>query len=133
MPELNTAANDATIAGTEKLLTLAFEYITVAQLRTYLGTVDIITEASAFTADPATHSGSHRLILAADDVTFDSAETYSAGEAYNIRATAALALVETGATLTPPAGGTLNLDADMAVTVVFTGATTAIVIGQTAP
>jgi len=91
----------------------------------------IVTEASAFTAVPATHSGRSKLILAGGDVTIDDAETYAAGNVFNIRATAALDLVEDGVTLTPPAGGTLSLDADMSVTVAMTGATTGVVIGQT--
>lgn len=91
----------------------------------------IVTEPSAFTADPGTHDGLSRLILAAGDVTFDDAEPYTAGMVFNIRATAAIELLEDGVTLTPPAGGTLELDANMAVQVVMTGATTGIVIGQT--
>lgn len=91
----------------------------------------IVTEASAFTADPGTHDGVLRLILAGGDATFDSAEPYTAGMAFNIRATAAIELIEDGVALTPPAGGTLELDADMAVQVVMTGAATGIVIGQT--
>lgn len=91
----------------------------------------LVTEASAFTAVPATHSGRSKLILAGGDVTFDDAETYVAGNVFNIRATAAIDLVEDGVTLTPPAGGTLALDADCTVTVAMTGATTGVVIGQT--
>lgn len=91
----------------------------------------IVTEASAFTADPGTHDGLTRLVLAGGDVTFDAAEPYTSGMTFNIRATAAIELIEDGVTLTPPAGGTLELDADMAVQVVFTSATTAVVIGQT--
>jgi hypothetical protein len=91
----------------------------------------IVTEASAFTADPGTHDGLTRLVLAGGDVTFDNAEPYTSGMTFNIRATAAIELIEDNVTLTPPAGGTLELDADMAVQVVFTGATTAVVIGQT--
>ena len=91
----------------------------------------IITEASAFTADPSTHSGRSRLILAGGDVTFNSAEIYTSGNVFNIRATAPLELAVSGVTLTPPAGGTLELDADMAVSVAMTSETTGIVIGQT--
>lgn len=93
--------------------------------------LNIITEASAFTADPGTHNGLTRYIRAGGDVTFDSAEPYAAGMVFNIRATAAIELVEDGVTLTPPAGGTLDLSAGMAVQVVMTSATTADVIGQT--
>ena len=113
--------------------------IEVDQLRDYIadhvaGTdLTIITEASAFIADPVTHRGGRKLTLAGGDVTFDNAEAYAAGQEYNIRATAAVDLIEDGVTLTPPAGGTLALEADMAVTVVMTGATTGIVIGQTVP
>lgn len=91
----------------------------------------IITEASAFTADPGVHDGLGRYIRAGGDVTFDSAEPYSAGMVFNIRATATLELVGTGVTLTPPSGGTLDMEAGMAVQVVMTGATTGDVIGQT--
>lgn len=94
-------------------------------------TIDIVTEGSAFTATVADHAGKDRMVLAGGDVTFDSAESYSAGRAFNIRATAALELIEDGVTLTPPAGGTLELDADMAVTVLMTSGTAGIVIGQT--
>ncbi|HEY8354568.1 MAG TPA: hypothetical protein VIK69_06075 [Methylophilaceae bacterium] len=91
----------------------------------------IVTEGSAFTADPGTHDGLTRLVLAGGDVTFDAAEPYTSGMTFNIRATAAIELIEDGVTLDPPAGGTLELGAGMAVQVVFTGATTAVVIGQT--
>lgn len=91
----------------------------------------IVTESSAFTADPSTHDGLTRYIRAGGNVTFNSAEPYTAGMVFNIRATAGLDLVESGVTLTPPAGGTLELDAGMAVQVVMTSSTTADVIGQT--
>lgn len=91
----------------------------------------IVTEASAFTADPGTHDGLTKLTLAGGDVTFSSAEPYTSGMVFNIRATATIDLSVSGVTLTAPAGGTLGLDADMAVQVVMTGATTGIVIGQT--
>lgn len=93
----------------------------------------IVTEASAFTADPGTHDGLSRYVRAGGDVTFDNAEPYTAGMAFNIRATAAIELIEDGVTLTPPAGGTLELDADMAVQVVMTSSTAGDVIGQTVP
>lgn len=96
-------------------------------------TTTLVTEASAFTAEVLAHSGTNKLILAGGDATFDNAETYAAGDTFNIRATAGIELVEDGVTLTPPAGGTLELDADMSVTVVMTGATTGLVIGQTVP
>lgn len=94
-------------------------------------TLTIVTEASAFTAAPATHAGLSRYIRAGGDVTFDSAEGYTAGEVYNIRATAALELIEDGVTLTPTYGGTLDLEASMAVTVIMTSPTTADLIGLT--
>lgn len=96
-------------------------------------TVTIVTEASTSTMDPATHAGRSRYLRCAGDVTFDNAEGYSAGEVYNIRATAAIDLIETGVTLTPPNGGTLALDADMAVTVIMTSSSAGDVIGQTVP
>ena len=96
-------------------------------------TTTLVTEASAFTAVASTHAGTNKLVLAGGDVTFDNAETYAAGQTFNIRATAAIELIEDGVTLTPPAGGTLELDADMSVTVVMTGSTTGLVIGQTVP
>lgn len=91
----------------------------------------IITEASAFTADPGTHDGLTRYIRAGGDVTFDDAEPYTAGMTFNIRATGAVELIGDGVTLTPPAGGTLELTAGMAVQVVMTSATAGDVIGQT--
>lgn len=94
-------------------------------------TLSIITEASSFTADPATHAGLSRYIRAGGDVTFDSAEGYMAGQVFNIRATAALELIEDGVTLTPTYGGTLDLEASMAVTVIMTSPTTGDVIGLT--
>lgn len=93
----------------------------------------IVTEASPFTADPGTHDGLFRYIRAAGDVTFDDAEPYTAGMAFNIRATGSIELLEDGVTLTPPAGGTLELTSGMAVQVVMTGATAGDVIGQTVP
>jgi|SRR5690554_3078733 len=93
--------------------------------------LDIITEASAFTASPATHAGLSRYIRAGGDVTFDDGEGYTAGQVFNIRATATLELIEDGVTLTPTYGGTLDLEAGMAVTVVVTSPTTADVIGLT--
>lgn len=94
-------------------------------------TVSIVTEAAAFTATPATHAGLSRYIRAGGDVTFDDSEGYAEGQVFNIRATAALELVEDGVTLTPTYGGTLDLEASMAVTVVMTSATDADVIGLT--
>lgn len=95
------------------------------------GTVSIVTEAGASTMDPATHAGISRYLRCSGDVTFNSAESYTAGEVYNIRAVAALELIETGVTLTPPAGGTLELATDMSVTVIMTSSTAGDVIGQT--
>lgn len=91
----------------------------------------IVTEASAFTADPGTHDGLFRYIRSGGDVTFDDAEPYTAGMVFNIRATASIELLEDGVTLTPPAGGTLELSSGMAVQVVMTSATAGDVIGQT--
>lgn len=96
-----------------------------------VGGYSIVTEASAFTAEPGTHNDLTRLTLAGGDATFDDAQPYTSGMVFNIRATASIELIEDGVTLTPPAGGTLELDADMAVQVIMTGATTGIVIGQT--
>ena len=93
--------------------------------------LSIITEASAFTASPATHAGLSRYIRAGGDVTFDNAEGYTAGQVFNIRATAPLELAEDGVTLSPTFGGTLDLEAGMSVTVVMTSSTTADVIGLT--
>lgn len=94
-------------------------------------TLTIVTEASAFTAAPPTHAGLTRYIRAGGDVTFDSAEGYTAGQVFNIRATDALSLVGSGVALTPTTGGTLDLEAGMAVTVVMVTPTTADVIGLT--
>lgn len=96
-------------------------------------TIDIITEAIAFTADPATHAGTNRLLLCGGDVEFDVAETYAAGQAFNLYATGAVELIETGVTLTPPSGGTLELTAGMTVTVVMSDVDEGLVIGQTVP
>src|SRR5690606_19484065 len=54
----------------------------------------IVTESSAFTADPGTHDGLTRLVLAGGDVTFDDAEPYTSGMTFNIRATSAIELIE---------------------------------------
>ncbi len=94
-------------------------------------TLTIVTEASAFTASPSTHAGLSRYIRAGGDVTFDDGEGYAAGQVFNIRATAALELVEDGVTLDPTYGGTLELEGGMAVTVVMTSSTAAEVIGLT--
>lgn len=96
-------------------------------------TLTIVTEASTSTMDPATHAGRSRYLRCAGNVTFNSAESYTAGEVYNIRATSALTLVGTGVTLTPPSGGTLAMSADMAVSVIMTSSTAGDVIGQTVP
>jgi len=93
----------------------------------------IITEASAFTATPATHAGLMRYIRAGGNVTFNNAQSYTAGMSFNIRATGAVTLAGTGVTLTPPAGGTLGLTAGMAAQVVMTSSTAGDVIGQTVP
>jgi hypothetical protein len=95
--------------------------------------VTIVTEASTSTMTPATHAGLNKYVRAADDVTFNTSQSYAAGEVYNIRATAALTLIGTGVTLTAPAGGTLAMDADMSVTVIMTSSTAGDVIGQTVP
>ncbi|MEN1941006.1 hypothetical protein WCE39_07925 [Luteimonas sp. MJ174] len=91
----------------------------------------IITESSAFTADPVVHAGLHRYIRAGGDVTFDSAETYTEGQVFNIRSIGALELVGAGVTLSPTYGGTLDLEFGMGVQVVMTGPTTADVNGLT--
>lgn len=91
----------------------------------------IITEGSAFTAEPGTHDGLARYIRAGGDVTFDDAEPYIAGMVFRIRATAAIELIEDGVTLSPTYGGTLELEAGMGVEVVMTSATTADVNGLT--
>lgn len=95
--------------------------------------VTIVTEASTSTMTPATHAGLAKYVRAADDVTFNTSQSYTAGEVYNIRATAALTLIGTGVTLTVPNGGTLDMDADMAVTVIMTSSAAGDVIGQTVP
>lgn len=95
--------------------------------------VTINTYATAHTMDPATDAGLAVYNRCADDVTFNTSQSYTAGEVYNVRATAALTLIGTGVTLTPPAGGTLDMDADMAVTVIMTSSTAGDVIGQTVP
>lgn len=95
--------------------------------------LSIITENSGFDVDPATHSGRHRLILAGGDVAFNVSEGYSTGNVFNIVATAALELLTTGVTLTPPAGGTLGLSSNMAVSIAMTSPTAGRVIGQTVP
>jgi hypothetical protein len=94
-------------------------------------TVIIITEGSTSTMVPATHAGTDRYVRCSGDVTFDSAQSYAAGQVYNIRALAALDLIGTGVTLSVPSGGTLSLDADMSVTVIMTSGTAGDVIGQT--
>lgn len=104
-----------------------WEVVSAAGLAAYT----IVTEASAFTAQPGTHDGLLTLNLAGGDVTFSDSEAYAEGMAFNIRATSAIDLIEDSVTLTPPAGGTLGMSSGMAVQVVFTGATTAVVIGQT--
>ena len=94
-------------------------------------TLSIITEASAFTATPTTHAGKSRYIRAGGDVTLDDGEGYTAGQVFNIRATATLTLVGDGVTLSPTHGGTLAMSSGMAVTVVMTSPTAADVIGLT--
>jgi len=96
-------------------------------------TVTIVTEAGTSTMDPATHAGTEKYIRCSGDVTFNVAETYVAGQVYNIRAVTALELLETGVTLTEPFGGTLELDAGMSVSVIMTSASAGDVIGQTVP
>lgn len=91
----------------------------------------IVTEASAFTATRATHAGADKYTRAGGNATFDSAQSYAAGDVVKLRATGAVTLIGTGVTLTPPAGGTLGLTAGMAVEVIFVTATTADVVGQT--
>lgn len=98
-----------------------------------VGGYTIVTEASAFTADPGTHDGLTRYIRAGGDVTFDDAEPYTAGMVFNIRATSAIELLEDGVTLTPTYGGTLDLGSGMGVQVVFTSSMTADVNGLTVP
>lgn len=93
----------------------------------------IVTEASAFTATTGTHDGIATYTRAAGDVTFNSAQAYTTGMTFQIRATNTLALVGAGVTLTPPAGGTLLLESAMSVQIIMTSPTTADVIGQTVP
>ena len=98
-----------------------------------LNTFSVITEGSAFTATVGTHDSLRRYIRAGGNVTFDDAQPYTAGMAFNIRATGSISLVEDGVTLTVPSGGTLAMTTGMAVTVIMTGATAGDVIGQTVP
>jgi hypothetical protein len=95
--------------------------------------VDIITQASTSTMVPATHAGLTKYIRCSGDVTFNTAQGYSAGEVYNIHAVAALDLLTSGVTLTAPAGGTLELGMGMSVTVIMTASNAGDVIGQTVP
>lgn len=95
------------------------------------GAYTIVTEASAFTANPGVNDGLTTYNRCGGDVTFDNAEPYAAGMVFNIRATASVELIEDGVTLTPPAGGTLGLTSGMSVQVVMTSATAGDVIGQT--
>ena len=112
--------------------TLADQTDLQAALDSKIGaTVSIVTEASGATMTVATHSGTNRYVRAGGNITFNSAQSYSAGQVFNIRATAAIELIGTGVTLTPPFGGSLDLEDDMAVTVVMTSSTAADVIGQT--
>lgn len=105
----------------------------LAYLQAKLAGLEIITEASAFTAEPASHAGLRRYVRAGGDVTFDVAEAYESGQTFNLRATGAIELVEDGVTLIPPAGGTLAMTAGMSVTVVMVDDETGDVIGQTVP
>lgn len=105
----------------------------IADLAASDESVQLITEAGAATLDPATHSGRNRLILAGGDLTLNTAESYSAGDVFNIYATATIDILLTGVTLTPPNGGSEQLEAAMAVSIVMTGTTTAIMFGQTVP
>ena len=97
------------------------------------GSLQVITEASAFTATPAAHAGLSRYIRAGGDVTFDAGEGYNAGHTFIIRATAAIELIGDGVTLEPTYGGTLELEPGMGVQVVFTSSTEADVNGLTVP
>lgn len=96
-------------------------------------TVTINTEASTSTMTPATHSGLAKYNRCAGNVTFNTSQSYTTGEVYNIRATASITLIGTGVTLTAPNGGTLGMNSAMAVTVIMTSSTAGDVIGQTVP
>lgn len=91
----------------------------------------IVTEASAFTANPGVHDGLMTYVRAGGDVTFDSAEPYVTGMVFNIRTTASIQMIESGVTLTPTYGGTLAMESGMGVQVVFTSSTAAEVNGLT--
>lgn len=94
---------------------------------------NVASEPAAFTATVGTHDGALRYTRAAGNVTFSSAQPYATGMTFPIRATAAISLVGSGVTLTPPAGGTLDLSPAMSVQVVMTSATAGDVVGQTVP
>lgn len=93
--------------------------------------VTLLTEAGAATLDPGTHAGANNLILAAGDLTLDNAEGYTAGEIFNVYATATIDILVAGVTLTVPSGGSDQLTAGMAVSIVMTSTNTAIMFGQT--
>lgn len=93
--------------------------------------VDLVTEAGAATLDPATHSGRGRLILAGGDLTLNVAESYTAGDVFNVYATGTIQILLTGVTLTPPSGGSEQLEAAMAVSIVMVDTDEAIMFGQT--
>lgn len=93
---------------------------------------EIITQSTAFTATPSIHAGLFRYIRSGGNVTFNASQPYSAGQAYNIRATSPIVLAAAGGfSLSPPSGGTLSLSEGMSVQVVMTSSTAADVIGQT--
>lgn len=132
MPELSTAPT-TTVTATTKLLTLDFENVEAGDVASLFGGpgVDLITEAGATNLEPSTHSGRNRLILAAGDLTLDNSEGYTAGEIFNVYATATIDILVSGVTLTPPAGGSEQMTAGMAISIVMTAPTTAIMFGQT--
>lgn len=99
--------------------------------------VSIITESTTSRTIATTDAGRDKYIRCTNDsattLTFDDAESYTAGMVFNIRAVGAagVTLAEDGVTLTPPADGTLVMAQYMAVTVIMTSSTAGDVIGQT--
>lgn len=104
------------------------------------GAVEIVTiSGTSATLSPLTHEGVHRYIRCTNasttSLTFNTSQSYSAGDTFNIRAVGVggAQLLTTGVTLNEPFGGSLDIPPGGTVTVIMVSGTEGDVMGVTEP
>lgn len=118
MPELNTAPNDASVSGAEKLLTLSFENVTVQQVADANEgkSADV---ASAATTDIAAATAPFLHVTGTTTIT--ALGTAPAGARRIVRFAGTLTLTHNGTSLILPTGANITTAANDAATFVSEG------------